>query len=157
MLYLKRLAKADFNPPRPFLLGPVITDLDKYKDFHKETETTATVDSESYKGKFIVDVHEIGTSYQSPANPDMKFNDVIKWETRAEGFDGMNKLRGLSFSKFEWHWNTNPIMIPRIYFELMASDVLSDDQQSIASISDSLLGKIKVDLNVISYSDLADE
>ena len=58
MLYLKR-HKADFNPPRPFLLGPVITDLDKYKGFHKVTETTATVNKESYKGRFIVDVHEI--------------------------------------------------------------------------------------------------
>ena len=64
MLYLKRLSKADFNPPRPFLLGPVITDLDKYKGFHKVTETTATVNKESFEGRFIVDVHEIGTSYQ---------------------------------------------------------------------------------------------
>ena len=48
-------------------------------------------------------------------------------------------------------------MIPRIYFELMASDVLGENQKSIASIGDLLLGKIKVDLNVLSYSELADE
>ena len=64
MLYLKRLSKADFNPPRPFLLGPVITDLDKYKGFHKVTETTATVNKESCQSEFIVDVLGMSTSYQ---------------------------------------------------------------------------------------------
>ena len=59
----KRLSKADFNPPRPFLLGPLITKPEKYQGFHKEVETVATVDGKQYPGKYIVDVNNIGKNY----------------------------------------------------------------------------------------------
>ena len=157
MLYLSRLSKADFTPARPFLLGPVITNTQKYKNYRNETETIATVNGKAYEGKFIVDVNAVDVPYQSPANPQMRFANTINWETRAEGFDGMNKVRGLAFSRFGWIWSTSPIMIPRMYFEVKASDILGDSQKSLSNISDTLFGKVTVDLNVISYDELANE
>ena len=109
MLYLSRLSKADFTPGA-FLLGPVITNT-RYKNYRNETETIATVNGKAYEGKFIVDVNTL-TLLSSPANPQMRFANTINWETRAEGFDSMNKVRGLS--RFGWIWSTSPIMIPRM-------------------------------------------
>ena len=120
----------------------------------KEVVTTTT-DEGSFTGKFNVEVKKVGAKFVSPANRKMRFDNVIQWETRAEGFEGMNRLRGISFTKFGWLWNTRPIMIPKFYFELMASDIANDSQQVVASAGDALFGKITVELNVLSYDEEA--
>ena len=44
-----------------------------------------------------------------PANPEMKFDTVMEWETKAEGFPGMNRIKGLSFPTFGWVTSTSPL------------------------------------------------
>ncbi len=152
VLSFKSIAGAEFDPPRPFLLGPVIQDESIYKDFKRTVETTvksvnAAGSPATASGKFNITVDSVHSNYKDPKYK-MDFEDVLQWRMEAEGFDGVQASSGLLFKKMEWVWNVKPIMIPHVTIVGNLADLIkSSDPGGSADI----VGEITIDLRVKEF------
>ncbi len=146
ILNFKKIAGGEFNPPRPFLLGPVIQNSAKYKDFKHHSEHDVTSANGSGHGTFDIEVLDVDTTYN---NKYLKkpFEKVLHWKMKAAGFEGAKKSEGLIFNEMEWVWNTNPIMIPKLTIRGELADLI----QTQGGGADDLVGEIKIDLTVKEY------
>lgn len=153
VLSLKKLANATFDPPRPMLLGPIIQDASKYKNFTQTTQHSLNgTDPESGavvtgSGSFAIEVLDHKTTYKNKFI-DEEFENVIHWQMTTSGFKGVPAKIGLVFERWEWLWNTRPIMIPKLSFTGHLSDFISGDAGANA---DALVGILKIDLTVKEY------
>ena len=154
-LYLGSLGSAQFEPPRPVLLGPVVTDKAKYSGYSTSVNTTKIVDGKEDPGTISIRVLDLNAKYQSPIREENNFDDVLVWEMKSEGFK-TSALKGLTLPKITWHWNTLPIIIPKIQVELSSADLMPKEGITgvLGSISERLLGKITIDLDVLDYSQM---
>lgn len=153
LLYIRKIAGAEFSPARPLLIGPVIQNPKKYKKYDKTTrhrvqaldkKTGQTISGE---GEFTVEVHDVGAEF-SNSHLDEPFENVIHWEMRKSGFDGLNASHGLIVDKMEWYWNMRPIMIPKIVIEGDFGEMIAaNGDESTAAI----LGVLTITLEVKDY------
>lgn len=154
VLSLKKLANANFDPPRPMLLGPIIQDVSKYKNFKQTTKHSLTgTDPESGvpvsgTGSFNIEVLDYKTTYKNKYL-DEEFENVIHWQMTTSGFKDVPAKIGLIFERWEWLWNVRPIMIPKLSFTGRLSDFISGDAGANA---DALVGILKIDLTVKEYT-----
>lgn len=152
VLSLRQIAGATFDPPRPFLLGPIVQDVGKYKNFtrstdHKLTGTDpATGTAISGTGSFKIKVLDNKTTYKND-HIDETFEDILHWQMTTTGFDDIAAKNGLVFEKWEWLWNVRPIMIPSVTIVGRLSDFI----QSEGGGQDKIVGKITVKLVVKEY------
>ncbi len=72
---------------------------------------------------------------------------------RSSGFQS-SSLKGLTIPKITWYWKTEPILIPHLSIELSSSDLMPKNGIGgvLGGITDSFLGKMKIDLHVLDYS-----
>jgi hypothetical protein len=147
---MKQIANANFYPERPLLIGPIIQNPEEFSGF---TETTRhrleTLDQKTGKkitseGEFTVSV--IADQRELTVDGG-DFEHVLHWKIEASGFSGIPKSQGLLFTKWEWYWNTRPIMIPKIVIVGEISDFLSGN----GSDASALVGEITIDLSAKHY------
>lgn len=153
MFYVGHFMGANFTPPRPLLIGPIITNSKKYEGYSKEVATTlnGTYDAKEYnsKGTFKVRVINHKTNYTNGIVGET-FDNIINWELSASGFEGTPKGLGLIYKKITWWFNLKPIMIPKIEISGNISDfILSDDPNKKP---DEFIGDVRVVLEVNNYS-----
>lgn len=147
VLNFKKIAGAEFDPPRPFLIGPVVQNPDKYKGFTQHTDHQATASSGSGSGSFDIKVEDVQTTLD---NKFIKgdFKNVMYWTIAADGFDGIKKKsEGLIFRKIEWFWNTNPIMIPRVVIYGELGDLIEAEDTT-----NQIVGELKIALDAKEYN-----
>ena len=154
VLYLKNIAGATFDPPRPMLIGPIIQDPKKYKGYRKTTKHSVqgtdakTGEAYSGSGSFTTEVIEVGTEFESDEEAiDGEFEDVIHWQITKRGFDDLKVTHGILLDKLEFWWNMRPIMIPKI---VCVGDLGSALDQGDGNTT-ALLGTVTVTLEVIDY------
>lgn len=151
---LKKLANADFEPARPMLLGPIVQDPTKFKNFKKTTNHTLTGkniqtgNSISGSGSFTIEVLDHQTTYKNKFIED-EFKNVLHWRMTSSGFKDIPAQTGLVFKRWEWVWNTRPIMIPKISITGRLSDFIKGEG---AGNTDALVGELQIDLIVKDYT-----
>lgn len=152
VLSLREIAGATFDPPRPFLLGPIVQDADNYKDFSRDTDHTLTAKDPDTgaeitgRGSFKIKVLDNKTTYYNE-HIDETFKNILHWQMTTSGFDDIAAKNGLIFEKWEWLWNTRPIMIPSVTIVGRLSDFISSEGGG----EDQIVGKITVKLVVKEY------
>lgn len=148
VLSIEKIGGATFNPPRPMLLGPIVQKEGKYRGFQKTSEhSLKATDAEgkpiSGKGSFTINVINDQTTYKYK---DISFDRVMHWEMTSN-FDTSAKY-GLTFKKWTWYWNTNPIMIPGIEIVGSLADFMTGASAEQAA---QLTGDMKIKLYVKEY------
>jgi len=142
---------ARFTPPRPNLLGPLIQDVDIYKNYRYVEESTVEVNDPqsgpiSDKGAFFIQVLEAGVPFTAPISG-QRYENVIHWEISASGFTNAGKI-GV-FEKTEYWQNARPISIPQIKMYTKLSQLFSG---GMSAIGDAFLGKVIITISVKSES-----
>ena len=154
ILYADKLENATFQPPRPFMIGPIITDRSKYEGYTKsvtsQVNAVSIETSKQYdlKGTVTLSVLDFN-NYTNPVVQDT-FSSVIHWQATTTGFDSMPKTLGLLFEKMEWWFNTSPIMIPQIEIVADLNDFLDNKGTTQGQMSE-LLGKVRIVLQANNY------
>jgi hypothetical protein len=151
ILYQDRIGGAQFEPARPFLIGPVIQNSDQFKDLkHSATyKVNGTGPKGSYQdsGRINLAVLGVDQSFERDSK-DIAFDKIIHWQMEATGYgDDIPKSSAYLFNKIEFYWNTRPIMIPKIVIESPLSDFLGASGANAPDI----IGVLKVVLLVKSY------
>lgn len=150
-LTFKEIAGAKFDPPRPFLLGPILQDTSGFEGMDVTTEHKLTAKSkegeniEDPAGKFRVKVHKVKTTYDYPSRK-IHFDNVMHWELTSD-FKTPSQY-GLTFASMEWFFNVRPIMIPRLKIRGNIGDFISGDQGKLAG---EITGDLEFILDVIDY------
>jgi hypothetical protein len=141
VLRLAKLANVVFTPPRPFLVGPIAQDLDKFRnytetrDYQASYTDKATGKSGEGHGQITLNVLDAGTSWTPLFMPQSPFHNILRFEMLSSGFKGIPGTKGLLFERVEFTLNSRPISIPRIKLESKASDLLSSMPSSGSSTS----------------------
>jgi hypothetical protein len=137
VLYIASIAGAEFSPPRPILLGPIIRNPEIYKDLDITTNHTVTIkdasgQTETKDGSFNVKVHEINKTEEVKNHG--TYDSVIHWQITRSGFEGISPLNGLILDSLEWWFNIKPISIPRLKVKANIQDFVKSDDPSLASV-----------------------
>ncbi len=148
---IKSIAGADFTPPRPVLLGPIVQDTKIFEKFKSVTDH-AVVSKDftsgkqlSAKGSFVIEVLNPKTTYSNKYLSE-PFTNILHWQITTKGFEGIPPQNGLLFKKIEWLFNTRPIMIPQINITGDLTGFLQEDGQE-GGVG-SLVGDLEVSLVV---------
>ncbi len=153
VLSMKSFLGATFDPPRPVLLGPIVQDAERYRDFKTTIETTlrGKLGEESYNkpGKFKIEVLEHKGTFTNDAIKDKEpLTNILHWKMEAEGFEGVPVMLGLPIPYFEFVWNTRPIMIPKVVVKgSLLKGLLKGDSAQV----EKLAGTITITLIVKDY------
>jgi hypothetical protein len=150
LIYLASIGAASFSPPRPLLLQPIVRKHEGLKDFDKTSTHTLTVKEASGQttvkdGSFRVQVLGINQTEQIK---DQTFDKVIHWKISRDGFDGITALNGLLFDSWEWWFNTNPIMIPRMRIKGNIKDFVEVSDESLKGV---MGDTVILDMAVLDY------
>ena len=149
VLSAEKLMNATFTPARPVMLGPIITDRDKYKDYVKSVATSVDAISletgASIKGKGTVELRTIDFNAYTNEIVGSSFDSILHWRASTTGFEGVPKTLGLLFERIDWWFNTKPIMIPKIEIVADIGDFLEKNALS------SMVGKVRIVLQVNNY------
>lgn len=158
VLSIGNIASADFSPPRPFVLGPIIQNPEQYRNFTRETtHDVSYVDKETgqrgqARGTFrinvLMDGDKVLTTYGNKYVGENAFTSALHWTLTSDGFNIPAKY-GLTFKKWEWVINTKPIMIPKISITGRLSDFITGQG---AGTGDAITGELTINLVVTSYS-----
>lgn len=164
-----KIGNTTFTPSRPFILGPVVQDPQKYLNYHEEKDYTATVTAadgttKSYSGKIAVQVLEINAKFK-PEQMDQELDRVIKWQMSASGFDGLDHGGAFAFPKYEMWWNTRPLAIVKLIIEdsgpqFMGAKLPSgvkDILQSTSSLPQAILGLVHVEFTLKKLESSVDQ
>jgi hypothetical protein len=156
VLSVGEVAGAKFDPPRPFIIGPVIQDPGKYKGFSKEYSSTVTgsAKGKSYNasGSFKVTVINPKTDYVW-SEKNIKLDNVIHWKNVKTGFDGVPPNFGMLFSEMEWYFSYRPILIPVIRIKGQMGDfiVRNDASGANQNLMNELVGELTTTLKLQKY------
>jgi hypothetical protein len=159
ILKFKEIANTTFDPPRPFLLGPIINDSSKYKDFEYSVQSSATTKSgKSGNGTFNVKVLDHKTTYTNEYMEKKghdKFKNILHWTLKTNGFDGFKAADGVIVEKFEWKWNTKPLMIPEITIEGEMGDLMQMGEPGAPDdgLANDFVGLVTIKLMVEDYKE----
>ena len=116
---LAEIAGGKFDPPRPFLIGPIVQDTSALAGLRRHIDTTLTVEkpgngeSSTAQGSFDITVLDVAATYTNKYLSE-PLTDVLHWTIETSGFDRVSPIHGLIVKKIEWYWNLRPIMIPKI-------------------------------------------
>jgi hypothetical protein len=73
---------------------------------------------------------------------------VIHWKISRQGFEGISAMNGLLFDSWEWWFNTNPIMIPRMRIKGNIKDFVEVSEGSLKAV----VGDVVIlDIAVLDY------
>ncbi len=145
---LSSLGKTKYSPPRTFVLGPVIQNVQDYTGFHYSENLHVSHISKKGEvqqgdGTLHVQVISAGGDFRPEGYPET-FKKVLHWEMRAEGFQGVNKGEAMLYDRFEYYWSTSPIAIPMIRIRGAVSNFV--DGPIIAALGGAVVGEITVEL-----------
>lgn len=135
VLQIGKVGEATYDPPRPFVLGPVIQDPEKYRGFSREYQTRvkgkSKLTGKTYDaaGAFKVTVMNHHTDYKWPEK-NINLENVIRWKIQKAGFDGVPPTFGMLFKEMEWYFSYRPILIPVIRIKGNISDFVSKNDSS---------------------------
>ena len=155
ILSIAEIAGATFNPPRPFIVGPIVQDSSKFAGLNRVTYSTLTVAKPENgpplkaEGTFTTKVLEVDGFYQNKYLT-KGFDKVMHWTMETDGFRGVPTKYGLLFKKWEWRWNTRPIMIPKIIITLEGVNGFIEGK-SADSLAE-LVGEVTITLTVKEYN-----
>lgn len=150
LVYLASIGAASFSPPRPLLIQPIVRKHEVFQDFDKTSSHTLTVkeasgETTSKEGSFRVQVVGIN---QTETIKDQSFENVIHWKISRQGFEGISAMNGLLFDSWEWWFNTNPIMIPRMRIKGNIKDFVEVSEGSLKAV----VGDVVIlDIAVLDY------
>jgi len=153
VLSLSEIAGVKFDPPRPLMLGPIINNPDDFKDFERTVSSSATHKSgKTGSGKFKLKVLNHQGKYSNPLMEKSgldPFKNVMHWEMKTSGFEGFTASEGLIIEKFEWYWNTRPLMIPEIQIEGNLGDLFGNPDGD--TLAGDAIGYVKLNLMVEDF------
>ena len=155
ILSTSEIAGGTFAPPRPFIVGPLVQDVTKFIGLKRTTASTITVAKPDTgpalvaPGTFVTTVLEVNQAY---TNKYLKqgFDKVMHWTLETQGFQGVPAKYGLLFKRWEWFWNTRPIMIPKIIITLEGLDAFIESKSG-ETLSE-IVGEVTVTLTVKDYN-----
>ena len=168
VLRIDRMGDAVFTPKRPLILGPVIQDTAKYRNFAEEKDYSVVVTdsltggTSSGAGRIRLAVLGIDEKFSTERYPD-DFTKVLHWEMSATGFEGVPVGKAFLFDKMEFWWNTRPIMMPKLVIEGSIKDFISGSPIGgggaggggvLGTVGEVLFGRIRIELIVKSYESL---
>lgn len=153
ILYIRELGGVEFDPPRPFLLGPIIRNPDRYKGLRQTTKHTVTGKtgdaSLSGSGKFTIEVLETkGTFTPSSTSSIKPFKNILHWQMLSSGFENISAINGFLYKKVEWWYSTSPTMVPKISILGSFGDLVSKGK---TSASQDLVGDMTISIEVTDY------
>ena len=167
--YLTRLPNstlAAFDPPRIYMLTPLIQDPSKF--INKETgekfsytqQSTFNGAGVSATGQFQINVLDLVSV--TPPNYPETFNDVLKFEVLNSGFDTIPADApipgGPLFDKMTFYYSTRPIALPKIEIEFDLKKLPKPEGTSSSPLIDTLggvlLGKLKLTLDLVNHETL---
>jgi hypothetical protein len=156
VMYVSYLMGANFTPPRPLMIGPIITRPEDFLNFSPPPTDTSMTGVSAATGKqyagtgsFAIRVNEVKGRYTNKVVGET-FNDIIRWEIGASGFEGVPKSLGMLFTKMEWWYNIKPIMIPKIAITGKMDDFI--ERTTPGDGSDDMVGEIRIELEVNNYN-----
>jgi hypothetical protein len=119
IVYVRKYASATFDPPRPLFIGPLVRNLDRFKNLKKTSYHTVTVNDGSSRltgqGSFSLEVLETnGTFKSSQSQQNLSYSDVLHWQLTSTGFESVPADKVLSFQKVEWWYSTNPLGVVKL-------------------------------------------
>ncbi len=158
LLLMEELAGAKFNPPRPFILGPVIQNPEKYRGFSRSYPSTVTGKNPSTgktisaNGSFDVTVINPKTDYSYPEKS-IKLDNVIHWKITKSGFNDVPATMGLLFSEMEWYYSYLPILIPMIKIKGQISDFITPaaGNTSNQTLANDMVGQLTTTLTLQKF------
>jgi len=146
-----------FTPPRPAQLGPLVQDTKDFDGFiFKESSIARGISKDGQpfqsQGTWFMQVHEVGGTvapdgYTGP----LEFNDVMKWEIKAAGFNGLAKSEVKGFESMTIWYNTRPISVPKVVIQSKLADIM---QGSLATVSDLIFSGATITLNLREHQPL---
>ena len=153
ILYIRELGGVEFEPPRPFLLGPIIRNPDRYKGLRQTTTHSVTGKAGdapvSGSGKFTIEVLETKGTFTPSSTTSIKpFTNILHWQMLSSGFENISAINGFLYKKVEWWYSTSPIMIPKISILGSFGDLVSKGKKSA---SQDLVGDMAISIEVMDY------
>ncbi len=147
-------AGAYFTPPRPFILGPVVQNVEEFKNFRFTEQSAVTFSGPQGviqdTGAFTFDVVEHSLQFTAPLLG-KTYDQVIHWESRASGFQVVPRKDAGIFDRWEWWWNPRPIAIVKMVIHTRISKLVGGSTP-IGGIGDAFLGPVKITWDVYEES-----
>lgn len=145
---VKKLGSTTFNPPRAFVLGPVIQNVKSYTGFQmiENLEVTQVDDqgvTRKATGVLTMRALEAGINFQPEGYAEV-FPDVLHWEYTTVGFQGLNRSSANLYDRFEYYWSTKPIAIPMIRITGNVSNFV--ESGFISKLGSLIVGQLTVEL-----------
>lgn len=144
-----------FDPPRPLLLGPLIVDNERFKDYESTVKTKVTVNSNSLKaedtGVVSLKVIDPSSSFQG-THVNKGFANTIHWRMEASGFQGIPPQFGLLLKRIDFWYSPRPIMIPKIEITFAPSSFITKEVDVDKQSVEELVGDVTVIIEVNNYA-----
>lgn len=150
IIYLRKFGSATFEPPRPLFIGPIVRNVDRFKNLKKTSSHTVRIDDgikqSEGQGTFTVEVLETKGRYQ-PSRPikGIAYSNVLHWQLTSSGFETVPTDQVLSFRKVEWWYNTSPIGVAKILITGDLGDMLKQGEKNQKAI----VGEVTITLEIV--------
>lgn len=149
-------AVTQYDPPFPFILGPVVQNVKDYEGFafsenSRVQHRTRKGQTENGAGIVSVKVLEAGIPFR-PEGYTEEFKNVMHWERTTSGFDTISERGGaFLYEKFEYWWSVRPIAIPMIRIEGPLKQFIGIED--IATAIGSAIGvTLVVEMNLVEHT-----
>lgn len=150
IIYLRKFGSATFDPPRPLFIGPIVRNVDRFKNLKKTSSHTVRVDDGNKQtegqGTFTVEVLETKGTYK-PSRPikGIDYSNILHWQLTSSGFETVPTDQVLSFRKIEWWYNTSPVGVAKILISGDLGDMLKQGEKNQKAI----VGEVTITMEII--------
>lgn len=150
IIYLRKFGSATFDPPRPLFIGPIVRNVDRFKNLKKTSSHTVKLDDgikqTEGQGSFTIEVLETQGRYQ-PSRPikGIDYSNILHWQLTSSGFETVPTDQVLSFRKVEWWYNTSPIGVAKILITGDLGDMLKQGEKNQKAI----VGEVTITMEIV--------
>ena len=137
ILELTLLNGVAFKPGRPLFPSLLAGKKEALSVLQATTASTATLDGKAYAGSFSLKMMEFSTPYKPPGM-NVTFPNSMYFVDSAQGFAGLDPLKGLLFDELGFRISLDPISITQIIVKGQADRLIP----VIASVPDEALDGI---------------
>jgi hypothetical protein len=150
IVYLRKFGSATFDPPRPLFIGPIVRNVERFKNLKKTSTHTVKVDDGNKpmegQGTFTVEVLETKGTYKPPRPiKGIDFSNILHWQLTSSGFETVPTDQVLSFRKIEWWYNTSPIGVAKISITGDLGDMLKQGEKNQKAI----VGEVTISMEIV--------
>ena len=139
-----------FDPPMPFILGPIVQNPDLLKNYrHSEASTLRVISPSGYSmdttGSFTIDVVNHSETVTADLTGEV-YDNVIHWRNTSSGFQNVIKADHKIFDQWDWWWRPRPISIVKMEMRTTLGELVDPQEAgsmgSLLGIGDAMFGTI---------------